>query len=63
MGFALGVLKKGLSGGLVSGILFQGPGLLILAVLGWAAYEVLDDDLKWLYGLVAGLAAAGRRGR
>ena len=55
----MGVLKKGLSGGLVSGILFQGPGLLILAVLGWAAYEVLDDDLKWLYGLVAGLAAAG----
>ncbi|KAG7668186.1 hypothetical protein NADE_008667 [Nannochloris sp. 'desiccata'] len=59
MGFALGVLKKGLSGGLVSGILFQGPGLLILAILGWAAARVLDRDIEWLNGVVAGLAAAG----
>jgi chromate transporter len=59
MGFALGVLKKGLSGGLVSGILFQGPGLLILAILGWVAARYLDSDIEWLSGLVAGLAAAG----
>lgn len=59
MGFALGVLKKGLSGGLVSGILFQGPGLLILSILGWAASKVLNRNIHWLNGLVAGLAAAG----
>jgi chromate transporter len=59
MSFALGVLKKGLSGGALSGILFQGPGLLILSILGWAASEVLDKDLEWLNGIVAGLAAAG----
>lgn len=59
MGFALGVLKKGLSGGLVSGVLFQGPGFLILAILGWVAAKVLDNDIAWLNGLVAGLAAAG----
>jgi len=59
MGFALGVLKKGLSGGLVSGILFQGPGLLILSIIGWAAARVLGKDIEWLNGIVAGLAAAG----
>ena len=59
MGFALGVLKKGLSGGLVSGVLFQGPGFLILSILGWAAAKVLEKDIAWLNGLVAGLAAAG----
>ena len=59
MGFALGVLKKGLSGGLVSGALFQGPGLLILSILGWAAAKVLERDIEWLNSVVAGLAAAG----
>lgn len=59
MGFALGVLKKGLKGGALSGVLFQGPGFLILAILGWVAAKVLDRDIAWLNGLVAGLAAAG----
>jgi chromate transporter len=60
MGFALGVLKKGLSGGLLSGALFQGPGLIMLAILGWVASKVLDENTPgWLDGLVAGLAAAG----
>lgn len=59
MGFAIGVLKKGLSGGLLSGVLFQGPGFLILAILGWVASKVLDNPPEWLEGLVAGLAAAG----
>jgi chromate transporter len=54
MGFALGVLKKGLSGGLLSGVLFQGPGFLILAVLGFAAARVLSDAPAWLSGIVAG---------
>lgn len=59
MGFALGVLKKGLSGGLLSGVLFQGPGFLILAILGWVASKVLDKPPEWLLSVVSGLAAAG----
>ncbi|KAI8105039.1 hypothetical protein M9435_000211 [Picochlorum sp. BPE23] len=59
MGFALGVLKKGLPGGLVSGALFQGPGLIILSAIGWALADTLDKDIAWLNGLVSGLAAAG----
>lgn len=59
MGFALGVLKKGLLGGVVSGVLFQGPGFLILSILGWAAARILHQNIGWLNGLVAGLAAAG----
>ena len=54
MGFAIGVLKKGLSGGLVSGVLFQGPGFLILSILGWVAAKVLNNPPGWLSGLVAG---------
>lgn len=59
MGFSLGVLKKGLSGGLVSGALFQGPGLIMLSAIGWALAKTLDKDIEWLNGLVSGLAAAG----
>lgn len=59
MGFSLGIFKKGLAGGMLSGVLFQGPGLLMLSLLGWAAAEVLDSPPAWLLGAVAGLAAAG----
>ncbi|GAB4823068.1 hypothetical protein N2152v2_010114 [Parachlorella kessleri] len=60
MAFAIGVLKKGLSGGLLSGMLFQAPGLIILTILGWVASKVLDNPPDWLLGVVAGLAAAGK---
>ena len=33
---------------------WQGPGLLMLAILGWVASKVLDDPPEWLKGLVAG---------
>ena len=59
MGFAQGVLKKGLPGGLVSGALFQGPGLLILSALGWSLANTLAKNVEWLNGMVSGLAAAG----
>jgi chromate transporter len=59
MGFAQGVLKKGLPGGLVSGALFQGPGLLILSALGWSLANTLSKNVEWLNGMVSGLAAAG----
>lgn len=49
----------GLPGGLVSGALFQGPGLLILSALGWALADTLAKSIGWLNGLVSGLAAAG----
>lgn len=32
--FALGVTKKGIPGGLLSGILFQYPGLLMMSLIG-----------------------------
>ena len=57
--FALGVLKKGLPGGFMAGVLFQGPGFLILSILGWVASKVLESPPDWLSGVVAGLAAAG----
>lgn len=34
----------------------QGPGFLILAILGWVASKVLDNPPEWLQGLVAGEA-------
>lgn len=34
--------------------LLQGPGFLILAILGWVASKVLDNPPDWLQGLVAG---------
>lgn len=37
-----------------AGVSFQGPGLLILAILGWAASKVLNDAPAWLSGIVAG---------
>ena len=51
--------RAGLPGGLVSGALFQGPGLLILSALGWALADTLAKSIGWLNGLVSGLAAAG----
>ena len=41
-------------------ILPQGPGLVMLAILGWVASKVLNESTPgWLSGLVDGLAAAG----
>lgn len=63
MSFALGTTKKGVLGGLLSGILFQYPGAIIMTVLGltahnWASIGVISDN-KWLAGLVGGLSASG----
>lgn len=63
MSFALGTTKKGVPGGLLSGILFQYPGAVIMTILGltahnWASIEVINDNM-WLAGLVGGLSAAG----
>eukprot|EP00803_Ostreobium_quekettii_P000313 evm.model.scf_193.4 EVM.evm.TU.scf_193.4 scf_193:26924-30002(-) len=53
--FALGVVNKGIPGGLMSGLLFQYPGLVIMSVLGIAADSFTIDS--WKKGISDGLAA------
>jgi chromate transporter len=57
--FAIGVVQKGVLGGLLSGSLFQYPGFLIMALAGMGAAEVLEDPADWLSAVSAGLSAAG----
>jgi len=63
LSFALGTTKKGLLGGLLSGMLFQYPGAIIMTVFGltahhWASPQVIAEH-DWLAGLVGGLGASG----
>ncbi|CAK9063029.1 unnamed protein product [Durusdinium trenchii] len=63
MSFALGTTKQGILGGLLSGILFQYPGAIMMTILGmtahnWATPQVIAEH-TWLAGLVGGLSAAG----
>ncbi|CAI5493690.1 unnamed protein product [Closterium sp. Naga37s-1] len=57
MSFAIGILQKGISGGLLSGILFQYPGLIIMSLAGFGAAKFLVDPGVWLTAISAGLAA------
>ena len=57
--FAIGAVKKGVPGGLISGILFQFPGLVMMSLAGASAADVLVNPKGWLQGLTAGLSAAG----
>mmetsp|Transcript_32600 Transcript_32600/g.45235 ORF Transcript_32600/g.45235 Transcript_32600/m.45235 type:complete len:436 (+) Transcript_32600:80-1387(+) len=57
--FAIGVTKGGVLGGLMSGILFQYPGLLIMSLVGLGAAQWLVDPAAWVSALSAGLAAGG----
>uniref|UniRef100_A0A0C3SSE1 Chromate transporter n=1 Tax=Guillardia theta (strain CCMP2712) TaxID=905079 RepID=A0A0C3SSE1_GUITC len=56
--FAIGVVKKGILGGLLSGMLFQYPGLLMMSVIGYAADQV-DWQNGALKGFASGLGAVG----
>ena len=56
--FALGVTQRGVLGGLLSGGLFQYPGLILMTLAAGAA-EALTDPSKFLKGLVSGLSVAG----
>eukprot|EP00913_Durusdinium_trenchii_P016956 g15941.t1 len=54
---------EGILGGLLSGILFQYPGAIMMTILGmtahnWATPQVIAEH-TWLAGLVGGLSAAG----
>ncbi|KAG1680569.1 hypothetical protein FOA52_015016 [Chlamydomonas sp. UWO 241] len=57
--FAMGAVKKGVLGGLLSGILFQYPGALIMSCLGIGSAYLLKDPPAWLLGCVAGVSAVG----
>lgn len=57
--FATGIIKKGASGGLLSGILFQYPGAVIMTALGVVAAEYLANPQGWLNGLTGGVSAVG----
>ncbi len=59
MSFAIGAVKKGITGGLISGVLFQFPGLLLMSLAGAGAADLLVSPTGWLRGFVAGLSAAG----
>lgn len=57
--FALGAVKKGISGGLLGGVLFQYPGLMMMSAVGVGAATFLEADRLWTSGLIDGLAAVG----
>ena len=59
MSFAIGTTQRGVSGGLLSGTLFQYPGLLLMALAGAGAAEVLVHPSEALRAFTAGLSAAG----
>ncbi|GIL47404.1 hypothetical protein Vafri_4228 [Volvox africanus] len=57
--FAMGTVKKGVLGGLLSGALFQYPGAVVMTLVGAGAAKWLTDPPGWLEGIVAGLSAVG----
>lgn len=52
--FALGAVKKGISGGLLGGILFQHPGLIIMTLVGVGAAHFLQESHHWTRATVDG---------
>uniref|UniRef100_A0A383W4R4 Chromate transporter n=1 Tax=Tetradesmus obliquus TaxID=3088 RepID=A0A383W4R4_TETOB len=57
--FAIGIVKKGLKGGLLSGALFQYPGAFIMTAVGVFAANSLVDPTGPLAGVASGVAAVG----
>ena len=57
--FALGVTQRGVLGGLLSGGLFQYPGLILMTLAGAGAAEALTNPSSFVKGLVSGLSVAG----
>lgn len=49
--FAIGAVKKGIPGGILSGILFQYPGAIVMTALGYAAYKGLNNPKGALAGM------------
>jgi chromate transporter len=59
LSFAMGTVKKGLRGGLLSGVLFQYPGAFIMAAVGVFAAKLLANPTPWLDALASGVGAVG----
>ena len=60
MAYAIGIIKKGPLGGLLSGFLcFQLPMAVVMSLVGLGVARWLADPAPWLHGLTAGLGAAG----
>eukprot|EP00775_Hariotina_reticulata_P008009 gene8009-8207_t len=57
--FAIGTVKKGVRGGLLSGALFQYPGAFIMTAVGVLAAEKLSKDNPWLNAVASGVGAVG----
>lgn len=57
--FAIGVVKKGIPGGLLSGALFQYPGAIMMTALGAAANHGLANPTGAVQGMAYGFGAAG----
>ncbi|GAQ86165.1 chromate transporter [Klebsormidium nitens] len=57
MSFSLGIVQKGVTGGLLSGILFQYPGLIMMSIVGFGAGKFLVEPANWLRSFSAGLSA------
>jgi chromate transporter len=59
LAYGIGIIKKGVAGGMLSGFLFQFPGLLLMSLVGVGVAEFLKAPSPALRGAVAGLGAAG----
>eukprot|EP00891_Asterochloris_glomerata_P000418 jgi/Astpho2/418/e_gw1.00011.213.1_t len=57
--FAIGVTQKGTTGGLLTGLLFQYPGLLLAGLVGVGAANWLKSPAPWLKALTSGGEALG----
>lgn len=59
LAYGIGIIKRGVLGGMLTGFLFQLPGLVIMTLVGVGAASFLKDPAPWLRGATAGLGAAG----
>lgn len=59
LAYGLGIVKKGVLGGFMTGLLFQLPGLVMMSLVGVGVADFLKAPAPWLKGGIAGLGAAG----
>jgi chromate transporter len=53
--FALGAIKKGIPGGLLGGVLFQYPGLMMMSAVGVGAASFLKSEHWWSRAAIDGV--------
>eukprot|EP00386_Alphamonas_edax_P008476 GDKI01027769.1.p1 GENE.GDKI01027769.1~~GDKI01027769.1.p1 ORF type:complete len:466 (-),score=96.26 GDKI01027769.1:17-1387(-) len=58
MSFALGITQRGVWGGLLTGMLFMYPGLLLQSLAGYGMGKALENPDPWLRAVLGGLTAA-----